>query len=70
MLGAGNDCTSLFNKYHAWVNIDAMVGKCCVGVLGDGGEALVEEEEEEEDPATARAYAMKLLTEEKEGDDI
>ena len=71
MLGAGQDCTALFNKYHAWVNIGAMIGKCCVGVLGEDGETLVEEEEEEEegeeiDPDTARANAISLLTDAKD----
>ena len=28
---AGQDCTVLFNKYHAWVNIQSMIGKCLVG---------------------------------------
>lgn len=23
---AGKDCTALFNKYHAWVNIDGLAG--------------------------------------------
>jgi cytochrome b involved in lipid metabolism len=32
-LGAGKDATDLFNKYHRWVNIDAILGKCFVGNL-------------------------------------
>jgi cytochrome b involved in lipid metabolism len=35
MKGAGKDCTALFNKYHAWVNIDGLLTKCLVGVLAD-----------------------------------
>ncbi|WOK92588.1 cytochrome b5 domain-containing protein RLF isoform X1 [Canna indica] len=33
MKAAGKDCTSLFNKYHAWVNADFLLEKCLVGVL-------------------------------------
>jgi hypothetical protein len=32
MLAAGKDGTDLFNKFHAWVNIDSILGKCVVGV--------------------------------------
>ncbi|KAI4382995.1 hypothetical protein MLD38_008882 [Melastoma candidum] len=31
----GKDCTSLFNKYHAWVNAEFLLEKCLVGVLDD-----------------------------------
>lgn len=30
---AGKDGTSLFNKYHSWVNVDRMLEKCWIGVL-------------------------------------
>ncbi|KAF3334639.1 Cytochrome b5 domain-containing protein RLF [Carex littledalei] len=33
MKAAGKDCTSLFNKYHAWVNAEFMLEKCLVGFL-------------------------------------
>ncbi|KAI5960327.1 uncharacterized protein KGF55_004619 [Candida pseudojiufengensis] len=29
---AGKDGTSLFNKYHSWVNVDRMLENCIVGV--------------------------------------
>ena len=32
MLGAGKDCTALFNKYHRWVNGHAMLSNCLIGV--------------------------------------
>ncbi|KAI5341917.1 hypothetical protein L3X38_009792 [Prunus dulcis] len=32
----GKDCTSLFNKYHAWVNAEFLLEKCLVGTLDDG----------------------------------
>ncbi|KAH7660323.1 Cytochrome-b5 reductase protein [Dioscorea alata] len=35
MKAAGKDCTSLFNKYHAWVNAEFLLEKCLVGVLDD-----------------------------------
>lgn len=33
MKGAGRDCSSLFNKYHAWVNADMLLEKCLIGLL-------------------------------------
>lgn len=35
-MAAGKDCTSLFNKYHAWVNAEFLLEKCLVGVLDYG----------------------------------
>ncbi|XP_028070371.1 cytochrome b5 domain-containing protein RLF isoform X2 [Camellia sinensis] len=35
MKAVGKDCTSLFNKYHAWVNAEALLEKCLVGNLND-----------------------------------
>lgn len=46
MLGAGQDCTELFDKYHRWVNIDAMLGKCIVGTLSMETISIPEEDEE------------------------
>ncbi|KAK4414482.1 cytochrome domain-containing protein RLF [Sesamum alatum] len=36
MKAVGKDCTSLFNKYHAWVNADFLLEKCLVGILDEG----------------------------------
>ncbi|XP_015573874.1 cytochrome b5 domain-containing protein RLF isoform X2 [Ricinus communis] len=36
MKAVGKDCTSLFNKYHAWVNEEFLLEKCLVGILDDG----------------------------------
>ncbi|XP_059437723.1 cytochrome b5 domain-containing protein RLF [Corylus avellana] len=33
MKAVGKDCTSLFNKYHAWVNDEFLLEKCLVGTL-------------------------------------
>ncbi|KAI4333096.1 hypothetical protein L6164_017944 [Bauhinia variegata] len=35
MKGVGKDCTSLFNKYHAWVNAEFLLEKCLVGILDE-----------------------------------
>ncbi|CAI0410049.1 unnamed protein product [Linum tenue] len=35
MKAVGKDCTSLFNKYHAWVNAEFLMEKCLVGILDD-----------------------------------
>lgn len=32
-IALGKDCTKLFNKYHAWVNIEMLLEKCKVGNL-------------------------------------
>ena len=48
MLGAGKDCTDLFNKFHRWVNIDSILAKCVVGILCAPEPVIKEEEEEEE----------------------
>lgn len=37
---AGKDCTALFNRYHAWVNLDGLAGVskcqlCCVSCPGE-----------------------------------
>ena len=49
MLGAGKDCTDIFNRYHAWVNCDQMLSKCLVGYLIEEEETIEEGEEEEEE---------------------
>nr|KJB49191.1 hypothetical protein B456_008G105500 [Gossypium raimondii] len=36
MKAVGKDSTSLFNKYHAWVNAEFLLEKCLVGTLDDG----------------------------------
>ncbi|XP_022770099.1 cytochrome b5 domain-containing protein RLF [Durio zibethinus] len=36
MKAVGKDCTSLFNKYHAWVNAEFLLEKCLVGTFNDG----------------------------------
>jgi|JI10StandDraft_1071094.scaffolds.fasta_scaffold884777_1 cytochrome-b5 reductase len=33
MLGAGKDCTELFNKYHPWVNCGFLIGKYHIGMV-------------------------------------
>lgn len=33
MKAAGRDSTSLFNKYHAWVNAEFLLERCLVGIL-------------------------------------
>ena len=44
MEGAGKDCTDLFNKYHRWVNMDSILGKCLVGTLIEEQSTIPEEE--------------------------
>ena len=49
MMGAGKDCTALFNKYHQWVNAMGMIGKCLVGTYQPGTSTGVIEEGDEEE---------------------
>lgn len=44
MEGAGKDCTDLFNKYHRWVNMDSILGKCLVGTLVEEESTIPEEQ--------------------------
>jgi cytochrome b involved in lipid metabolism len=57
MLGAGKDCTALFNRYHAWVNYESMLSKCLVGVLSEGSGTIQEDEEEEEEDEQEKRVA-------------
>lgn len=47
MLGAGNDCTEIFDKFHRWVNIGSILSKCVVGVLIEEQQKIEEGDEEE-----------------------
>ena len=47
-LGAGKDCTELFNKYHRWVNIESILSKYMVGTLSDDIPDIQENLKEEE----------------------
>ena len=49
MRGAGRDCTAMYNKFHAWVNFDNLMGKSLVGKLIVDTSTINEDEEEEED---------------------
>ena len=44
-LATGRDCTKLFDRYHSWVNADALLDSCLVGPLvaegADGGTRAV-----------------------------
>lgn len=42
MKAAGKDGTALFSKYHPWVNADALLEKCLVGLLAPAPEAGAE----------------------------
>lgn len=59
MLGAGKDCTDLFDKYHRWVNCEAFLGKYCVGILSERPPSITEsgasEEHEEEEEGDGEA---------------
>ena len=46
MKAAGIDGTALFDKYHAWVNGEAMLAACCVGTLAKEEERRVTWDEE------------------------
>mmetsp|Transcript_53612 Transcript_53612/g.111879 ORF Transcript_53612/g.111879 Transcript_53612/m.111879 type:complete len:84 (+) Transcript_53612:129-380(+) len=49
-MAAGRDGTELFDKHHAWVNLDFIMEKCLIGPLaGADGVASVPEDENEDD---------------------
>ena len=76
MLGAGKDCTALFNRYHAWVNYESMLSKCQVGVLSEGSEMIEEgdegdgdDDEEQEKKSTNLTETARNILEGKLGSD-
>jgi cytochrome b involved in lipid metabolism len=77
MLGAGKDCTELFDRYHRWVNIGSILGKCLVGTLIEEQERIEEGDENEDgDDTTAdakqavdRLCELKLSSDDKDGSD-
>ena len=63
MMGAGRDCTALFNKYHQWVAGSSMLAKCQVGVLSEQVDVIVEDEDDEqEDSEDLKAAAIDSLS--------
>lgn len=64
MLGAGKDCTALFDKYHKWVNAESMLSKCLLGYLAEELIETIEEESEDSneiDNSKAEAEATSQL---------
>lgn len=45
MRGAGRDAAKLFMEVHPWVNWDAMLGDCVVGILVAEGEEQQSQDE-------------------------
>ena len=60
MLGAGKDCTELFDRYHRWVNISSILGKCVVGILIDEQQKIEEGDENEDEDAHTAADAKQV----------
>jgi hypothetical protein len=65
LLGAGKDCTALFDKYHRWVNIDSMLSKCVVGILMNDENVIKESEEENDDDCEQNLNITKILENDK-----
>lgn len=62
MQGAGKDFTSLFNKYHRWVNGEAMLGNLCLGTLAkDDENASDSKSSNSREPDGATTEADELL---------
>ena len=69
MRGAGRDCTAMYNKFHAWVNFDNLMGKSLVGKLIVDTSTINEDEEEEDDDDEDDDFddlLYNLLTNQKE----
>ena len=52
MLAAGKDCTAIFQKYHAWVNMEALMSKCLLGSLSMDPVGIEEVDEELQEQVT------------------
>ncbi len=49
-MAAGRDGTQLYDKHHAWVNLDFIMEKCLIGPLaGADGVASIPEDEDDDD---------------------
>lgn len=48
MLGAGKDCTDLFDRYHKWVNINSILAKCVIGILINEDTGCIKEDEDDD----------------------
>ena len=60
MLGAGKDCTALYNKYHSWVNAETMLAKCMIGILVNDDDTAQPATEEIEDDSKATTVATTV----------
>lgn len=57
----GTDCTVLFDKYHKWVNINNLMGKCLVGVLSEEEEKMEVVKEEVKEETSSAEIALSTL---------
>ncbi len=50
-MAAGRDGTALYDKHHAWVNLDFIMEKCLIGPLAgaEGVASVPEDKDEDED---------------------
>ncbi len=70
---AGKDGTALFNKYHPWVNVRALLGKCLIGRLVESiekpaeTEAVLEGGSDSERPAQPQPRAGPVEMEDRPG---
>jgi len=71
--GAGKDCTAMFNKFHAWVNMENIMGKCLLGFLmaeedtiEEGDEEKDDDEEKEEEKGSERKEKEEKVEAKKE----
>jgi len=67
MQGAGKDCTPMFNKFHKWVNMDNIMGKCHIGYLMEEHTSFDEDEEdsENENENETKSDSKEIETESK-----
>ena len=78
MLGAGKDCTALFNRHHRWVNGHSMLSNCLVGLyvsVEDNIQPIIAEEKQEQsqrqaltkEELTALALSKLEVSDQEEG---
>lgn len=62
MKAAGKDGTSLFNKFHPWVNAAALLEKCLIGLLlKPEGEQVAEQKQQQAEQKSLKSKLTSLF---------
>lgn len=70
-MAAGRDGTQLYDKHHAWVNLDFIMEKCLIGPLaGADGVASIPEDEDDDDSFDEEARRNARANERVSGESL